>query len=133
MSSTTPEQNKQLVLNAFDTLFNRRDYDAAASMWSADYIQHSTHIAQGRAGLFERARSLPDLRYENALAVAEGDYVVLYGRFSSNGLPRPMIVANILRIERRHLVEHWDVVQDEATAEESKSGLPMIGSRFFEK
>jgi predicted SnoaL-like aldol condensation-catalyzing enzyme len=42
-----------------------------------------------------------------------------------------MIVANILRIEGRRLAEHWDVVQDEATAEESKSGLPMIGSHFF--
>jgi hypothetical protein len=69
-------------------------------------------------------------RYENALAIADGDYVVLYGRFSGHGQPRPMIVANILRIEDGRLAEHWDVVQDEATAAESKSGLPMIGDRF---
>jgi predicted SnoaL-like aldol condensation-catalyzing enzyme len=120
-----------LALNAFDALFNRRDYDAASTMWSEDYIQHSTHISQGRAGLFDRARSMPGLRYENALAVAEGDYVVLYGRFSGAGRPRPMVVANILRLDDGRLAEHWDVVQDEATTQESKSGLPMIGAHFF--
>ena len=29
MAKTTPEQNKALVLEAFDTLFNKRDYAAA--------------------------------------------------------------------------------------------------------
>jgi len=28
------------------------------------------------------------------------------------------------------LVEHWDVLQDEATKEQSKSGLPMFGDTF---
>jgi predicted SnoaL-like aldol condensation-catalyzing enzyme len=132
MKPTVTERNKQLARRAFDTLFNRRDYDAAGAMWSEDYIQHSTNIAPGRAGLFDRVRSFPTtLRYENALAIAEGDYVVLHGRFSGNGQPRPMIAVNILRIEDGRLVEHWDVIQDEATAEESKSGLPMIGDRFL--
>jgi len=57
--------------------------------------------------------------------------VVLHGRFSGLGRPRPMIVVNILRVENGRLAEHWDVVQDEATAAESKSGLPMIGDRFL--
>lgn len=71
MNPTLSDRNKQLVLTAFDTLFNRRDYDAASRMWSEGYVQHSTLIRQGREGLFDRARSLPALRYENALAVAE--------------------------------------------------------------
>jgi hypothetical protein len=40
------------VLEAFDTLVNRRDYAAAQRFWSADYIQHSAHIPPGRDGLF---------------------------------------------------------------------------------
>jgi predicted SnoaL-like aldol condensation-catalyzing enzyme len=132
MAQTLAEQNRHLALRAFDALFNRRDFDAAAAMWSEGYIQHSTQIAPGRNGLFERVRSFPaTFRYENVLAVAEGDYVVLHGRFSGQGQPRPMIVVNILRIENGRLAEHWDVVQDEATAAESKSGLPMIGDRFL--
>ncbi len=114
-NGTDARRAKQAVaLKAFETLFNRHDYDAAATMWSEGYVQHSTHIGPGRKGLFDRVRSFPaTFRYENALAVADGDYVVLYGRFSGHGQPRPMIVANILRIEDGRLAEHWDVVQDE--------------------
>jgi len=84
----------------FDTLFNRHDYDAATTMCLRPPSSHSTHIGPGLDGLFERVRSFPaTYRYENALGVAGGDYVVLYGRFSGHGQPRPMIVANILRIE----------------------------------
>jgi hypothetical protein len=86
MTKTTPEQNKALVLEAFDTLFNRPDYDAATRFWSDDYIQHSAHIEPGREGLFNLIRSAPAaLRYEHQLIVAEGDYVLLHGRFSGIG------------------------------------------------
>jgi predicted SnoaL-like aldol condensation-catalyzing enzyme len=51
MSETTQEKNKALVLDAFDTLFNKRDYMAAEKYWSPDYIRHSAHILPGRKGL----------------------------------------------------------------------------------
>jgi|SRR3974390_3357553 len=88
MSKTTPERNKTLVLEAFDTLFNKRDYAAAERYWSDRYIQHSAHISPGRIGLFNLIRTLPDtLKYENQLIVAEGDYVIAHGRFSGTGRP----------------------------------------------
>jgi predicted SnoaL-like aldol condensation-catalyzing enzyme len=131
MSRTTPEQNKALVLKAFDTLFNKRDYAAAEPYWSERYIQHSAHIAPGREGLFNLIRSLPDnLRYENQLIVAEGDYVIAHGRFSGSGRPAAWIAADIVLFEDGKLAEHWDVLQDEATQAESVSGLPMFGDRF---
>ncbi|MFT4066011.1 ester cyclase [Paraburkholderia sp.] len=131
MSKTTPEQNKALVLEAFDTLFNQRDYAAAQRFWSDRYIQHSAHIAPGREGLFALVRTLPDaLRYENQLIVAEGDYVIAHGRFANNGRARAWIAADIVRIENGKLAEHWDVLQEEATRAESVSGLPMFGDRF---
>jgi predicted SnoaL-like aldol condensation-catalyzing enzyme len=130
-SKTTPEQNKALVLEAFDTLFNKRDYEAAERYWSPNYIQHSAHIAPGRDGLFNLIRSTPDtLRYEHQLVVAENDYVILHGRFSGIGRPAAWIAADVVRIEDGLLAEHWDVLQDEATKAESKSGLPMFGDRF---
>jgi predicted SnoaL-like aldol condensation-catalyzing enzyme len=98
--NTTESQNKELVLQAFDTLFNKRHYAAAERFWSPAYIQHSAHIAPGRDGLFELVRAAPkELRYENALIVANGDYVMLHGRFSGIGRPVSWIVADILRIE----------------------------------
>ncbi|HZV64753.1 MAG TPA: nuclear transport factor 2 family protein [Telluria sp.] len=131
MSKTTPEQNKALVLEAFDTLFNKRDYQAALGFWSDNYLQHSAHIEAGRDGLFGLVRGLPaTLRYEHALIVAEGDYVIVHGRFSGIGRPAAWIAADVVRIEDGRLAEHWDVLQDEATQAESRSGLPMFGDRF---
>ncbi|SOE97025.1 Predicted SnoaL-like aldol condensation-catalyzing enzyme [Burkholderia sp. D7] len=129
--TTIQEQNKAFVLEAFDTLFNKRDYAAAERFWSADYIQHSAHVPPGREGLFNQVKAVPDtLRYDSALIVAEGDYVLLHGRFSGMGAPANLIVVDILRLEDGKLAEHWDVIQDEATKESSKSGLPMFGSSF---
>jgi predicted SnoaL-like aldol condensation-catalyzing enzyme len=131
MRKTTPEQNKALVLEAFDTLFNKRDYEAAERFWSERYIQHSAHIAPGRDGLFDLIRTLPDtLRYENQLIVAEGDHVIAHGRFSGSGRPAAWIAADVVRFEDGKLAEHWDVLQDEATREQSASGLPMFGDQF---
>jgi predicted SnoaL-like aldol condensation-catalyzing enzyme len=129
--TTTESHNKALVLQAFDTLFNKRDYAAAERFWSSAYIQHSAHIPPGRNGLFELVRAAPkELRYENALIVADGDYVMLHGRFSGIGRRVNWIVVDILRIENGLLAEHWDVIQDEATQETSKSGSPMFGDKF---
>jgi len=131
MPTTTADQNKALVLKAFDTLFNQRDYEAARQFWSPDYIQHSAHIAPGRDGLFQLIESLPStLRYENQLIVGEGDYVIAFGRFSGHGRERSWIAADVVRFENGLLKEHWDVLQDEATRAESASGLPMFGSAF---
>ena len=124
-------KNKATVLEAFETLFNKRDYKAAEKFWSPDYIQHSAHIGPGRQGLFELVKAAPDtLHYENGLTVVEGDYVLLHGRYSGIGLPLNWIVVDIVRVENGKLAEHWDVIQDEASKASSKSGLPMFGSEF---
>src|SRR3981189_522306 len=99
MSQTVEEMNKALVLEAFDTLFNRRDYAAAERYWSADYIQHSAHIAPGRDGLFNLIKSMPPtFRYEPGRIVADREYAIVHGRFSGHGQPVNWIAADILRI-----------------------------------
>ena len=97
MNRTVESKNKTLVLEAFDTLFNKRDYAAAEKFWSP---------------------------------VAEGNFVIVHGRFSNFGLPVNWIAADIVRIENGMLAEHWDVIEDEASKQESKSGLPMFGEEF---
>jgi predicted SnoaL-like aldol condensation-catalyzing enzyme len=122
MSKAIEEKNKALVLEAFDTLFNQRDYVSADRYWSPNYIQHSAHIEPGLEGLFNLIKSIPPtLKYEPGTIVADGDFVIVHGRFSGFGQPVNCIAADILRIEDGILVEHWDVIQDEATQEQSKS------------
>ena len=131
MAKTTPAENKAIVLEAFDTLFNKRDYAAAERFWSDTYLQHSAHVPPGRDGLFNLVRALPDTaRYENQLIVAEGDYVIAHGRFSGTGRPAAWIAADIVRFENGKLAEHWDVLQDEVSETDSASNLPMFGDRF---
>lgn len=129
----TTDSNKALVLRAFDTLFNQRDYAKAATFWSPNYIQHSAHIAPGREGLLDLIKSSPEtLKYEHGLIVADGDYVIVHGRFSGHGRPRNWIAADVVRIENGLLAEHWDVLQDESKLADSKSGLPMFGPEFLD-
>jgi predicted SnoaL-like aldol condensation-catalyzing enzyme len=131
MEKTIQQKNKDFVLEAFDTLFNKRDYATAETFWSPHYIQHSAHIEPGRDGLFNLVKSTPPtLKYEPGLIVADADFVIVHGRFSGMGLPVNWIAADILRLEDGILVEHWDVIQDEATEEQSKSKAPMFGSSF---
>jgi len=104
---------------------------AAERFWSTNYIQHSAHIAPGRDGLFGLIKSLPDtLKYEHDMIVGEGNLVIVHGRFSGFGAPASWIAADILVVKDGVLVEHWDVIEDEATRGQSKSGNPMFGSSF---
>ena len=131
MSESSPQRNNAFVLEAFETLFNRKDFAAAEKFWSPNYIQHSAHIAPGREGLFNLVKSGPaTLRYEPGPIVADGDFVIVHGRFSGMGLPVNWIAADILRIENGLLAEHWDVIEDEVTREKSASGRPMFGEAF---
>jgi predicted SnoaL-like aldol condensation-catalyzing enzyme len=70
------------------------------------------------------------MKYENSMIMAEGDMLMLHGRFSGLGLPANWIVVDIVRMENGLLAEHWDVIEDEVTREKSASGQPMFGEAF---
>ena len=131
MTQTIEQQNKALVLKAFNTLFNEKDYAAAEKFWSPDYVQHSAHIPPGRDGLFGLVKASPAaMRYENSLIMADGDMLMLRGRFTNKGGPAAWIAADVVRVQDGRLAEHWDVIEDEVTREASVSGLPMFGDHF---
>ncbi len=70
------------------------------------------------------------MKYEPGMIVAERDLVIVHGRFSALGAPVNWIAADIVRIQNGILVEHWNVIQDEATEEQSISKRPMFGTTF---
>ncbi|HTD42169.1 MAG TPA: nuclear transport factor 2 family protein [Mucilaginibacter sp.] len=131
MKQSIEEQNKALVLEAFEAAFNKRDENAYDQYWSPNYIQHSAHIPPGRDGLRGLIASAPaDMKYEHGLIIANGDYVMVHGKFSNVGQPKAWVVVDIVRIADGLLAEHWDVIQDEVSQAESKSGNPMFGDSF---
>ena len=128
---TEAEDNGALVVRAFDTLFNQRDYVAAETFWSPDYVQHSAHIGPGRDGLFDLVRSAPStLRYDHQLVLAAGDFVVLHGRFSGRGSQPNWIAADIVRVAGGKLVEHWDVLQTKPPKRCPRAGCPCSATPF---
>ena len=130
MNTSIEEKNKALVLEAFEAAFNRRDPAAFDRYWSPKYLQHSAHIPPGREGLRSLIAAVPKtFRYEHGPITASGEYVMLHGRFTGHQ-ERAWIVVDIVRVVDGVLVEHWDVIQDEATRAESQSGLPMFGENF---
>lgn len=130
MAGTTEEKNKALLREGFDVLFNQRNFEAAKRYWSPNYIQHSAHIPPGRDGLFNLVKELPPgMKYENGVTVADGDYVMAHGRYTRPNGPN-WVVVDVMRFQDGIFEEHWDVIQDEATKEQSKSGLPMFDSKF---
>ncbi|HUA79649.1 MAG TPA: ester cyclase [Dyella sp.] len=129
---TTPleEKNIAFVLDALDTLFNKKDYSKAAECWSETYVQHSRVVPAGREGLFGLVRSIPDVRFEYDMVVAKRDLVWIHSRYTNSASATALIGVDIARIENGKLVEHWDVLQDEATRSESAGGHPMFGHAF---
>jgi predicted SnoaL-like aldol condensation-catalyzing enzyme len=95
VSQSTEARNKAIVLEAFDTLFDKRDYGAAARFWSPNYVQHSAHIEPGRDGLFNLIKGMPPtFKHEHEQIVADGEYVIVHSRFSGFGQSRNWIVAD---------------------------------------
>ena len=126
MSDSTLSANKALVLKALIGLFNDRDLSLLDTIFAADYIQHNPTVPTGRAGLKELAPHLsPDLHYTPGMIVAEGNYVMVHGRYVGWG-PKPIVGVDIFRISNGVLVEHWDVLQEEVPATQTKSGNPMF-------
>ncbi|QRR06884.1 hypothetical protein FPJ27_10940 [Burkholderia sp. MS455] len=130
MTTALEEKNTAFVLDALDTLFNRKDYERAAQFWADDYVQHSRLVPAGRDGLFGLVDSMPGLRFEYDRVAANGDFVWVHSRYTNSASPVALIAVDILRIEGGKLVEHWDVLQDEATRAESAGGHPMFGDAF---
>ncbi len=125
-ANSTEDANKVLVKRAMNDLFVKRDTTAVGRYWGDPYLQHNPTIADGAADLPGIIKSLPaTFKYEPGLVLAEGDMVMIHGRYTGWG-PKPMVAVDIFRVKNGKLVEHWDVMQEEVPAGKTKSGRPMF-------
>lgn len=127
MNQTTPEQNKAVILDILTTAFNHgKDFTALDKYVHPDFAQHNPTIPAGRDGLRSFAASLPDtVRYEPGAIIADGNVVMVHGRYSG-ATDQPLLAVDIFHFHDGQVVAHWDVVQEEVPAERTTAGLPMF-------
>jgi predicted SnoaL-like aldol condensation-catalyzing enzyme len=120
------EANKQLVLAVLKGAFIDRDPSVVDRYFAPDYVQHNPSIPGGPSAIQRLIPGLaPEFRYEPGMAVASGDLVMVHGRYTGWG-PKPMVAVDIFRVKEGKVTEHWDVMQEEVSAEQTASGNPMF-------
>jgi len=118
--------NGALVSKVLEAVFVKRDPASVASYFSDNYIQHNPLIPNGKESIVGVVASLSaDFTYEQGLIVADGDHVMVHGRYTGWG-PAPLIAVDIFRVANGQIVEHWDVMQEEVLAKDTVSGNSMF-------
>ena len=120
------EVNKALVLAGIKGAFIDRDPTVLDRLFSDGYRQHNPLIANGTAAIKAIIAGLsPEFKYEPGLLVADGEYVMVHGRYTGWG-PKPMVAVDIFRVADGKIAEHWDVMQEEVPATKSANGHSMF-------
>jgi predicted SnoaL-like aldol condensation-catalyzing enzyme len=119
--------NKEIVLEVLKRAFIDRDPTVVEQYFGNNYKQHNPLIPNGPSAIAAMIPTLTGLTYEPGMSVADGDLVMVHGRYTGWG-PKPMVAVDIFRVESGKVVEHWDVMQEEVPAANSASGNAMFTS-----
>lgn len=118
--------NKDIVVEYLNIVFNQRSLVKAETYWAGDMIQHNPSMPNGLNVLRDFISSPnPSPTYESGVAMENGDLVMVHGRYS-NWFGKTMIAVDIFRLDNGKIVEHWDVMQEEVTADKSANGNAMF-------
>ena len=119
------KSNKEIALEVLKRAFIDRDPTVVDQYFAANYKQHNPVIADGPSAIARMIPTLTGLTYEPGMAVADGDLVMVHGRYTGWG-PKPMIAVDIFRLKDGKVAEHWDVLQEEVAAANTASGNAMF-------
>ena len=123
--------NKELVMRAITEAFVNMDTTAIDKYWSDRYIQHNPQLGNGREALKQLFGLVgPNFKYEIGLIVADGDSVMVHGRYTDFG-PKPLVAVDIFRVKDGKLAEHWDVLQEEVPAENTANKNAMFTTNLY--
>ena len=117
--------NKEIVLEVLKRAFIDHDPTVVEQYFGATYTQHNPVVPDGPSAIAKMIPTLTALRYEPGMAVAEGDLVMVHGRYTGWG-PKPMVAVDIFRVTDGRVVEHWDVLQEEVPEADTASGHAMF-------
>jgi predicted SnoaL-like aldol condensation-catalyzing enzyme len=112
---TQKETNKKIVLEFYEYVVNRRDFEAASHYLGPYYTQHNPDAADGAEGLKTfmqmKREKFPHSHCEVKRVFTDGDYVILHVHIIREPGTRGSVNVDIFRLEHDKVVEHWDVNQ----------------------
>src|SRR5882672_5370103 len=111
--------NSELVKTAITAVFGNKDISAFDKYFGENYIQHNPSFPNGTDVLKQVVPTMPaDSGYEPGVITENGEIVMIHGRYTNwNG--KTMVAVDIFRVKDGKITEHWDVMQEEVTANKS--------------
>jgi predicted SnoaL-like aldol condensation-catalyzing enzyme len=123
------ERNKRIAVAFYDLAFNqKRPREAVERFAGPVYIQHNPLFADGTDAFIAAVTAFteqnPQLHVDIRTVIAEGDRVLTHSLVTLSPTDRGTVAADIFRLDRGRVVEHWDVLQ--AFPETSVNDHPMF-------
>ncbi len=115
VGSEQEENNRTLVLDFYENIIVKREFDRWPEYLSPGYLQHKPCVADGPQGVID---FLTDnyARYPNHVpevirSFVDGDYVFLHVHVHMQPFSPDIAVMDIFRCADGMLAEHWDVAE----------------------
>jgi predicted SnoaL-like aldol condensation-catalyzing enzyme len=125
--SEQEERNRKLVLDFYENVIGKRQFERWPEYLRPDYIQHKPSIADGPRGVIDFMRAnyerYPKHIPEIVRSFVDGDYVILHVRVNMQPFNQDIAVMDIFRVAGGKLAEHWDVDQPVPTEMAHSNGI----------
>ncbi|MBP5889241.1 nuclear transport factor 2 family protein [Streptomyces scabiei] len=133
-SASAEERNKALVLRLYAQAFNKNRSDVVTELVATGFVQHEKSVSGGAQGQIEQFENLR-ARIPGAVATvkhmaADGDLVAVHWQASATPADEATGVAraDLYRVARGKLVEHWGITQ--TVPPKTASGNSLFGDAY---
>lgn len=120
-------RNERIVREFYEAGLNRKDADAASLYLGPEYIQHNPAATDGAAGFAKFIAYLrhnhPQAHSEIRRSFSDGDFVILHVLERLEPGDRGNAIVDTFRLERRKIVERWDVKQEIPASSANSNGI----------
>jgi predicted SnoaL-like aldol condensation-catalyzing enzyme len=100
-----------------------RDVFVLDRYYTESLIQHNPRFLDVTDGLRARVTANMNLHHQTGMVAADGDIVMVHGRYEGLG-PKPMVGVDIYRVKDGRIAKHWDVLEEEVS--QTASGHPVF-------
>jgi predicted SnoaL-like aldol condensation-catalyzing enzyme len=109
------EANRKLVIEFYDTVFNKHEVAKGAAVIVDSYKQHNPRVPDGKAPFVDYFTGLfkdnPQSKARIVRSATDGDLVYLHIHSTEKDGDRGRAIVDIFRVADGKITEHWDVIQ----------------------